>query len=296
MKTLPKNKQIVISASRRTDIPAFYMDWFMSGLHKGFFCIHHPYHRKKMIIPAPSESIHSIVFWSKNYEPFIQGKYADIIQSMGYHLYLHFTINTPLEILEPGVPPLENRLSQLEILSNLVGPEVINWRFDPICRYQITDQFGKTHIYDNLSSIDTIARAVSNAGIKRCVTSFMDNYRKIQTRTQKISNFQFLEFSRKEQVEIILQMKTKLNRFDIKLYTCCEKDLLNEFSDDRQVQANSCIPNDFLMKHYGGQLAVKKDYGQRTRFGCECKVSKDVGDYVCHPCLHQCLYCYANTA
>jgi hypothetical protein len=289
-----KNEQIVISASRRTDIPAFYMDWFMSGLNKGFFSIHHPFHRKKMIIPTLSEQIHSIVFWSKNYGPFIKGGYADLIQAMGYHLYFHFTINTPSEILEPGVPSLEDRLSQLKCLAGMVAPEVINWRFDPICRYQMYDHHGKIHVYDNLNSLETIACAVSNVGIKRCVTSFMDDYRKIHTRIKKIPNFEFLQISKEEQIEIILQIEEKLQQYNIKLFVCCEKDLLQALPKTSHVKANACIPNDFLMKHYGGQLSVKKDYGQRTKFGCECKISRDIGDYICHPCLHQCLYCYAN--
>ncbi|MBF0452061.1 MAG: DUF1848 family protein [Candidatus Magnetomorum sp.] len=294
MKSSQKNKQIILSASRRTDIPAFYMDWFMSGLQKGLFNIHHPFHRKKMIIPATPEHIHSIVFWSKNYGPFIQGGYADRLQSMGYHFYFHFTINTPSEILEPGVPSLEDRLNQLRSLCSLAGPEVINWRFDPICRYQTLDHHGKLTIFDNLNGLDNIARTVSDVGIKRCVISFMDDYRKIHTRLKQLPYFQFIKFTIKEQVEIILCIENKLKEYGLQLFVCCEKDLLNALPQTSGIKANSCIPGDFLMKHYGGQLTVKKDYGQRIKQGCECSASRDIGDYVCHPCLHQCLYCYAN--
>ena len=288
---MQKNK-IVISASRRTDIPAFYMDWFMSGLERGYFNIHHPYHRKQIIVPANSEKIHSIVFWSKNYGQFIQNAYAKRIQAMGYHLYFHFTINASSEILEPGVPSLENRLEQLVSLAQIVDPKVINWRFDPICRYQTYDKNGELRIFDNLHELDIIAQAVSKVGIKRCVTSFMNPYRKIYQRIKDLPNFTFLDYKPSEKIEILLQMEERLKSYGIQLFVCCENKILQSLPEVSQIQANSCIPSELLMKHYGGKISLRKDYGQRVKSGCECRVSRDIGDYMCHPCLHQCLYCY----
>jgi hypothetical protein len=294
MKGLQKNNQIVLSASRRTDIPAFYMDWFMSGLEQGYFTIHHPYHRKKIIVPANPEKIHSIVFWSKNYGQFIQNAYAQRIQSKGYHLYFHFTINTSSEILEPGVPLLNNRLEQIVALGKIVDPTVINWRFDPICCYQTYDKNGTLQLFDNLHELDIIAQAVSKAGVKRCVTSFMNSYKKINQRLKNIPFFNFIDYKPSEKIRILLKMEQMLASYGIQLFVCCEKELLQLLPEDSNIQANSCIPSEFLMKHYGGKLSLRKDYGQRVKSGCECRVSRDIGDYICHPCLHQCLYCYAG--
>jgi len=289
---MQKNNQIVISASRRTDIPAFHMDWFMSGLAQGYFSIHHPYHRKKIIVSANSEKIHTIVFWSKNYGQFIQKAYAQRIQAMGYHLYFHFTINSSSETLEPGVPSLENRLEQLTALGQIVDPKVINWRFDPICRYQSYDQNGSLCILDNLHDFEIIAQAVSKVGIKQCVTSFMNSYRKIHQRLKGLPGFHFFDYTLSEKISILLQMEQTLKSYGIQLFVCCEKALLQALPETSEIQGSSCIPNDFLMKHYGGRLSTRKDYGQRVKNGCGCHVSRDIGDYICHPCFHRCLYCY----
>jgi len=286
------NTQIVLSASRRTDIPAFYMDWFMSGLEKGSFSIHHPYHRKKFIVPANREKIHSIVFWSKNYDQFIEKGYAPSIQAMGYHLYFQFTINTPSKILEPGVPPLSSRLRQIAELGNIVDPKAINWRFDPICRYQIYDKNGNLRLFDNLHDLDIIAQAVSKVGIQRCVTSFMNSYKKIHQRLKNLPHFHFIDYTLSEKIKILLQMEQQLKSYGIRLFVCCEKALLEALPEGSQIQANSCIPSEFLMNHYGGKVSLRKDYGQRVKQGCQCGVSRDIGDYICQPCLHQCLYCY----
>jgi len=294
MKSLQNKTQTVISASRRTDIPAFYMEWFMSGLKKGFFSIHHPFHNKKIIIPVTPEKVHTIIFWSKNYGPFIHGQYAQKIQSMGYNIYLHFTINSPSEILEPGVPLLEDRLYQLKTLGKFISPEMINWRFDPICKYQLITHNGEVKSFENLNSLELIAQSVSEIGINRCVTSFMSNYKKIQSRIKKIPNFRFVSFTQEEKVNTILKIEKILQKYKINLFLCCEKNLLSSLPKSSLIKANECIPNNLLMKHYGGHLSLRKDYGQRIKKGCKCNASRDVGDYLCHPCLHECLYCYSN--
>ncbi|MBW1842194.1 MAG: DUF1848 family protein, partial [Deltaproteobacteria bacterium] len=95
----------VISASRRTDIPAFYMSWFMQRIQEGFFEVKNPYNHKITVVPAAPEEVHTIVFWSKNFGPFIQGKYGQTLAAMGYNLFFNFTINSDDSLLEPQVPP-----------------------------------------------------------------------------------------------------------------------------------------------------------------------------------------------
>ena len=86
--------QIVISASRRTDIPAFYMDWFMEQIKKEVFEVTNPYNRRKSIVPATPDKVHTIVFWSKNFAPFIKGRFGQTLLRMGYNLFFNFTINS----------------------------------------------------------------------------------------------------------------------------------------------------------------------------------------------------------
>ena len=166
----PKTK-IVISASRRTDIPAFYMDWFMEQIKQGKFKVKNPFNQKEYIVSALPSDVHTIVFWSKNFGPFIKKKYYNELIKIGYNLFFNFTINSFSPLLEPNIPPLKNRLEQLNFLADYFKPKSINWRFDPICFYETNNK-----IYDNLKDFETIAEKASEYGIKRCITSFMDNY------------------------------------------------------------------------------------------------------------------------
>ncbi len=105
--------QIVISASRRTDIPAFYMPWFMDRIDKGYFEVVNPYNRRTSIVPATPAEVHTIVFWSKNFGPFITGRYGEKLIDAGYHLFFNYTLNSESPLLEPNLPPLQTRMSQL---------------------------------------------------------------------------------------------------------------------------------------------------------------------------------------
>ncbi|MBL7195302.1 MAG: DUF1848 family protein, partial [Desulfobacterales bacterium] len=109
-------KKIVISASRRTDIPAFYMRWFMEQIQNKYFEVINPYNRHVSVTPARPDMVHTIVFWSKNFGPFIEGKFGEKLLKMGFNLFFNFTINSDSPILEPNVPPLKERLKQLEYL------------------------------------------------------------------------------------------------------------------------------------------------------------------------------------
>ena len=125
--------KIVISASRRTDIPAFYMPWFMSQIEAGSFEVVNPYNQKAHYVPGTPDKVHTIVLWSKNFGPFIENNYGDRMREKGFQLFFNFTINSDCSLLEPNVPPLGARLDQLEQLCQRFGPETVNWRFDPIC-------------------------------------------------------------------------------------------------------------------------------------------------------------------
>jgi len=91
-------------------------------------------------------------------------------------------------------------------------------------------------------------------------------------------------------------MEQKLAERDIALYACCEKELLQALPLESTVSQSACIPNDFLVELFGGELSLKRDPGQRVKAGCGCKVSVDIGSYQFHPCYHNCLFCYANPA
>ncbi len=324
----------VISASRRTDIPAFYMKWFMEQIEKGFFETINPYNRAKRVIDASCDNIHTIVFWSKNFRPFLESGSGEKLRKMGYNLFFNFTVNSRSKLLEPNIPPLKERLAQLEELCSRFKPEAVNWRFDPICFYNcheadmdcapapqrikdfnehkksISDSvkselfFIKKNdekIENNLTDFKFIAEKAKECGISRCVTSFNDDYAKIRKRIEYLRSIgknppDLISPDNKKKVEIIFRMEQFLKTKGISLFTCCEKEIFLQLSNDTTVMENACIPGRLLKGIYGGNPVTKRDYGQRAKKGCKCTKSIDIGSYDNHPCFHNCLFCYANTA
>jgi hypothetical protein len=285
-----KTDAIVISASRRSDIPAFYMPWFMKSVLKGEFEVVNPYNRRMSRVPATVPPVHTIVFWSKNFGPFLDGGYGERLEQMGYHLYFQFTINSEDPLLEPNLPALPLRMAQLARLCGRFGPQAVNWRLDPICHYR----WNGGAIRDNLGDAERLARAAAAAGVRRCTTSFMDPYAKVARRTTRHAGLAFVEPVRSERVRILLELERMLAALDIRLAACCERETLAALPADSMISAAACIPNDLLMDLFGGRLSQRRDPGQRRAAGCGCRVSSDVGSYDRHHCAHNCLYCYAN--
>ncbi len=291
MKTSRKQpEKIVISASRRTDIPAFYMDWFIRRIKKGFFKVENPYNRQVRIVPATSDMVHTIVFWSKNYGYFLKRGFAKDLQKRGFNLFFNFTINSSSQILEPNVGKLKERIEQLKEMTSRFGAESIFWRFDPISFYYWKNE----NIKNNLADFSYIAEKAAKYGIKRCITSFADIYPKVEKRAKKIAGFSFADVTPPKKTEILLRMEKRLSSGNISLFLCCEKEILESLPQESKIGKSSCIPSDFLIKIFGGNLSMKKDAGQRASQGCGCMISADIGSYAEHPCFHNCLFCYAN--
>ena len=286
-----QGESIVLSASRRTDIPAFYMEWFMERITAGFFEVTNPFNRHVSNVPADPGRVHTIVFWSKNFGPFIRGRYGERLREMGYHLFFNFTVNSESPLIEPHVPPLGERLDQLEKLTDAFGPESMQWRFDPICFY--LHEGRRRH---NLKDFQRIAERAGRAGLRRCVTSFMDHYPKIRRRIASLQGFSFVAPEMGEKVDLLHRMEKTLTPMGIHLSTCCEKDVMAQLPSTAGVAAGACIPSAHFVRCHGGRLSMQRDSGQRVSMGCQCRVSRDIGSYHRHPCFHRCLFCYANPA
>jgi hypothetical protein len=290
--TADRPYKIIISASRRTDIPAFYMPWFMGQVKKGSFEVTNPFNQRVSLVPATPDKVDTIVFWSKNFGPFLDKSYGEQLLKQGFHLFFNFTINSECTNLEPNVPPLKKRLEQLEHLCQRFGPKTINWRFDPLCFFKT--EVGR--LQDNLNDFAGIADKAAECGIVRCITSFMDHYPKIRRRLSTRPGFVFVDMSLEKKVEILRGMIKTFATGNINLSICCEKNLMEAFPRSLSVSGSSCIPGDLIRKLFGGRLSLKKDTGQRVKAGCGCTQSTDIGSYRLQPCYHNCLFCYANPA
>jgi DNA repair photolyase len=264
----------------------------MEQIKRGVFEVVNPFNRQIRRVLATPADVHTIVFWSKDFGLFLKQDHARRLQQAGYHLFFNFTINSGAPLLEPNVPPLDARLKQLEQLCDRFGPEVVNWRFDPICFFRIRNGT----LQDNLHDLRRITEKAAECGVKRCITSFLDFYPKIGKRISALPDFSFSDPPTDIKKTTILEIEQLLSAYQISLKLCCEKEVMDALPEGSSVTASSCIPNDLLVKLFGGNLSLKKDTGQRIRQGCACKVSVDIGSYDRQPCFHNCLFCYANPA
>jgi hypothetical protein len=280
----------ILSVSRRTDIPAFYMAWFMDQVARGFIEVINPFNRQVKRVAVSPKRVHTMVFWSKNFGPYLAGHYGERLQALGYHLLFNFTVNSQSPLLEPGVPDLDQRLDQLRQLCHRFGSASVQWRFDPICHF--TTQAGA--IETNLDDFETIAAAAGACGIGTCTTSFMDHYRKIERRTR--DRITFVEPSPAERLTILQNMEQVLSPLRIQLDLCCEKEVLTQLPEESTVKSGACISGRQIMAVHGGRVSQRRDSGQRKKSGCRCSIAVDVGSYSLHPCHHNCLFCYANPA
>lgn len=297
-KNMTGTRNRIISASRRTDIPAWYTPWFLEGIRQGYVDTRHPFTGKTRRVDVLPDHTHSIVFWSKNFGPFLALEADRILTDMGYSLYFNFTVNSESHRLEPSLPDLEQRLEQVRILADRFDPRTIAWRFDPICFYTI----GSGGRQNNLSDFTRIADVMAELGIPKCVTSFYDPYRKVETRIrhQAASGQPPIRFSipaLEDRKRIIGRMAAYLSDRGMALTLCCESETMAciDSLGGPVVRANACIDGKLLKRLYGGNPVTKRDYGQRAQKGCRCTQSVDIGSYRDHPCFHDCLFCYANT-
>ncbi|MCD4693442.1 MAG: DUF1848 domain-containing protein [Calditrichales bacterium] len=272
----------VISASRRTDIPAFYLNRFIDAVKKGSVEVCNPLYRKnKRLIQLTPDAVAWIVFWSRNFRHLLKQK--DFFSD--YQLYFHFTI-IPQSKLEKSAVPLSESLKQMESLCRLYGAERIVWRYDPIVYWYENEVLTSNH---DPAKFEFLCREISQLGVKRCYLSFAHPYTKFQNRfKKKFPNDRLLLLKPEMQLNTINEISTIAAHFDISIYSCCNDDLLKISS----IKKGRCID---------GGLLNKLDLSQRvteakdpTRKDCGCTRSIDVGDYQAQPCFYGCIYCYAN--
>jgi hypothetical protein len=281
--TGPQLSPAVISASRRTDIPAHYIEWFLNGLRLGSFSLYNPYNGTERRIPVSRETVHSIVFWSKNYGPLLDC----LDEFSGWSLAFNFTLNCPDPLLEPALPPLRERLEQMKRLVNQFGPEAVRWRHDPVVFYELDGR-----VRDNLGEFEMLLDFAAGIQLDSCTVSFMDHYRKIDRRTRSKPGLHFIYPDEARMFDTAAWMAERASCRGIRILTCCESALSVAGIDN--LSAGACIDHRRLTGLFGGTLTEKPDKGQRRDSACLCHESMDIGSYSGQPCRCGCLYCYAN--
>jgi hypothetical protein len=272
----------VISASRRTDIPAFYLNNFIEAIRRGSVIVANPFYpgRSSQVDLRP-ESVSWIVFWSRNYKHFL--KKREIFAA--YNLFFHFTI-LPASKLEKASMPVKKALSQLQELCAYYGGERIIWRYDPV-HFWIGDH-GLCSNHDP-AFFREMCREISSFGVRSCYTSFVHPYQKYRARLgQALPQIQIHLPEAEERRRIAAEMAETAAQFQIHLHACCNDDLLTTPG----VYKGHCIDGELLNRLSSGDSATTAHAPSRAQ--CGCTRSIDIGDYRKQPCYFGCMYCYAN--
>lgn len=261
---------MILSVSRRTDIPAFYSDWFFNRMKEGFVLVRNPMsiHQVSRIKLSP-DVIDCIVFWSKNPKPML----SRLSEIERYPFYFQITLNAYGSDLEEKMPPLSERVKTFKQISEIIGPDRVIWRYDPI----ILTDFYSNHFH--IEHFEYLAREFQSY-TKQCTISFVDIYRKIQ------SNIAIREMKSDEIIALSTSFAKICKDAGMKLTTCAEKIDLSSIS----VEHASCIDKDLLSRIIGKKIDASKDKNQRVECGCVSSI--DIGQY--NTCPHGCVYCYAN--
>lgn len=278
---------LIISASRATDIPAFYADWFFGRLDKGYVRWRNPFSGQDSYVSFGNTRF--IVFWSKNPAPLLPC--LPMLKERGIGCYIQFTLNDyEAEGLEPNVPTLAQRTDTFCRLVDALGIGAVVWRFDPLI---LTDKISMDTL---LEKIAHIANALTGY-TEKLVFSFADieSYKKV-SRNLRQNGINYREWDEDTMREFASRLST-LNRdnWNFRLATCAERIDLSGYG----IEHNRCIDPELISRRAPDDLALqnflynaKTDSGQRK--ACGCILSKDIGAY--NTCPHGCLYCYANTS
>ncbi len=265
---------MIISVSRRTDIPAFYAEWFMNRINEQFVLVRNPlnYHQVSRI-SLSKDVVDFIVFWTKNAVPLM--KYIPEI-AVQYPFYFQYTLNAYDRSIEPGVQPLGLRIEKFQHLSSLIGKEKVIWRYDPILISEQTD------VSWHVKQFEEMASALKGF-TERCVFSFIDLYEKVVNNTSGLGiracNTDEMNTLAREFADI-----AKDNQMN--LVTCAEEIDLSRYG----IQHGHCVDEELISRIGGFTFDSKKDKNQREI--CGCIESIDIGQY--NTCRHGCRYCYAN--
>jgi DNA repair photolyase len=295
---------VIISASRSTDIPAFYANWFLHRLKTGYSAWINPFNGAKSYISY--QRVRLIVFWSKNPHPLLPT--LEYLDEKHLNYYIHFTLNDyENERWELGVPPLGVRVDTFKRLVDKVGFGKVIWRFDPL-------------MLTATVSTEDLLRKIENVGnqlqgyTEKLVFSFaqIENYVRVK-RNLKQNNINYRQFNEDDILFFTRELRMLNKKWNYTLSSCNENRDLTPYT----VQHNKCIDDDLIIKYFSADnllmdfLGIQfpntglfdaekavfktknnKDKGQRPY--CCCIVSKDIGQY--DTCPHGCVYCYANTS
>lgn len=265
---------MILSVSRRTDIPAFYSEWFFNRIKEGFLYVRNPMniHQVSKIDITPN-TVDCIVFWTKNPQPMLNR----LDELCNYHYYFQFTLTGYGNDIEPNVPNKVTKMIPIfQELSKKIGRNRVIWRYDPVLlNSSYTIEY-------HLKAFESIAKELYNF-TNKVIISFIDMYLKITTNMKRY-NVKSPEYN--EIIYLATEFKNIANKYNLEIESCAEKLDLKNIG----ISHGHCIDQNLIEEIIGCKLSGNKDKNQRTE--CGCFESVEIGSY--NTCKHGCKYCYAN--
>ena len=266
---------MIISASRRTDIPAFYSEWLLRRVQEGFVMVRNPMNAHQVRrVSLELSQVDCMVFWTKNPAPMIPRLRE--LDDRGISYYFQFTLTPYDRSVEPNLPDKSMVVATFIELSERIGREKVIWRYDPIL--VTTDMDLDYHLLEFERMADQLA-----GHTEKCIISFVDFYGKCRKRLQ---NLQARDIDNNEIYAIVQGFSRIAAAKSLTIETCAEALDLKALGIDH----GKCIDDRLVSRITGRPIEVGKDKSQREH--CGCVASVDIGDY--DTCSHFCQYCYAN--
>jgi hypothetical protein len=274
---------VIISVSRRTDIPAFYAEWFINRIRAGFCSVPNPFNRKQVArVSLLPEDVDVIVFWTRNPRPLFP--YLDELDAGGYRYYFQYTLLGYPRQIEFHNPARQAAITTFRKLADRIGPERVIWRYDPVVFSRL---MGASYHAENYADI---ANALKNCTL-RSIISLMDMYAKSRKRIEQLNQYglgiiEYNDMPYKRFADLMKAIVKAAQENGLQIQSCAEDVDLTVYG----IQPGKCIDDEYIQATFGINVGSGKDPGQRT--SCGCVVSKDIGMY--DSCIFGCPYCYAT--
>lgn len=264
---------MILSVSRRTDIPTFYLEWFFNRIKEGYVLVRNPmnYHQVSRI-SLDSKLIDCIVFWTKDPSNIL----ARLDELKEYKYYFQITLTPYDNSIEKNIKNKKDIINSFKILSNKIGKEKVIWRYDPII---ITNDI---KIDYHLEKFKEFAEAISEY-TELCIISFLDLYRKTE---RNMKNIKPSKITNEDMMYLGKELSEIAKSYNIRIETCSEEIDLSTIG----IKHSKCIDDNLISRIVGQNLNIGKDKNQRDVCGCVSSI--DIGAY--NTCQNGCLYCYAN--
>jgi len=271
----------VISCSRRTDVPTFYVPWLMQRVREGRAVYHNPFSGRPCEVSLDPENVAALVFWSKNYRPLLPC--LPELEARGYAMLFHYTITGLGPVFESHVPAAAGMLDVLRRLSARYGPRAVIWRYDPVVLSpQTPPDWHRRHFEAMCRSLEGI--------VEQCMFSFTCYYGKVRRATRALQQRTGLVVAdppAAQRLALAGDLADIAAASRIALRSCCCDDVVAG-----KVEKARCIDADLLASLYPDRFRKGPVARKPTRANCGCSDSRDIGAY--DTCPHGCFYCYAN--